>query len=150
MCIRWLINWSDSTKNARFYNKTYSGTWSFLSLRNSVLHFYMKISHSQHIQLTINTLCCLNYLNDSKENNIVWSLDICLIKSRRVKWGRCVARVEKTEIRTVLWWGNLNEREYLEDVGVDGNIKLKIKYTWRSWTLLMYSKMGTINRLWTR
>jgi len=45
----------------------------------------------------------------------------------------------------VLWWGNLNEREHLEDVGIDGRIKLKIKYTWRAWTLLMYSKMGTIN-----
>ena len=24
MCIRWLINWSDSTKNARWYNKIYN------------------------------------------------------------------------------------------------------------------------------
>jgi hypothetical protein len=42
---------------------------------------------------------------------------------------------------------NLNEREHLEDVGVDGKIKLKIKYTWRACTLLMYSKMRTIKRL---
>ena len=50
----------------------------------------------------------------------------------------------KTEIRTVFWWGNLKEREHLEDVGVDGRIKFKIKRTQRTWTLLMYSKMGTI------
>jgi hypothetical protein len=50
----------------------------------------------------------------------------------------------KAEIRSVLWWGNLNERENLEDVDVDGRIKLKIKYSWMAWTLLMYSKMGTI------
>jgi hypothetical protein len=45
----------------------------------------------------------------------------------------------------VLWWGNLNEREHLEDVGVDGRIKLKIKYTRKTWTLLMYSKMEAIS-----
>jgi hypothetical protein len=30
----------------------------------------------------------------------------------------------------MLCWGNQNEREHLEDVGVDERIKLNIKSTW--------------------
>jgi hypothetical protein len=47
----------------------------------------------------------------------------------------------------MLCWGNQNEREHLEVVGVDERIKLKIKSTWGALTQLMYSKMGTIKLL---
>ena len=36
-----------------------------------------------------------------------------------------MACVERREIRTEFWWGNLEEREHLEDLGLDGNIILK-------------------------
>jgi len=32
------------------------------------------------------------------------------------------------EVRTV-WWGNLRERDHLEDLGVDGRIILKYIFT---------------------
>jgi len=32
----------------------------------------------------------------------------------------------KGEAYTVFWWGNLREREHLEDPGVDGRIMLRL------------------------
>jgi hypothetical protein len=37
----------------------------------------------------------------------------------------------KEEVRTGLWRGNLREREYLEDPGVDGRIILR--WIFRKW-----------------
>jgi len=39
-------------------------------------------------------------------------------------WGR-------GEVHTGFWWGNLRERIYLEDLGVDGRIILK--WVFRKW-----------------
>jgi hypothetical protein len=45
--------------------------------------------------------------------NIVW-----VIKSRRMRWaGRVWGR---GEAYTGFWWGNLRERDHLEDHGIDG------------------------------
>lgn len=32
---------------------------------------------------------------------------------------------ERREIHEGFWWGNLNERDHLDDLGVDGNINLE-------------------------
>jgi hypothetical protein len=42
-----------------------------------------------------------------------------MIKSRRMRWARHVARRGKGEACTVFLWGNLRERDHLEDRGVD-------------------------------
>ena len=47
---------------------------------------------------------------------------------------------------TGFWWGNLREREHLEDPGVDGRIILRLIFRmWdaRSWTGLMWLRIGT-------
>jgi hypothetical protein len=35
------------------------------------------------------------------------------------------------------WWGNLTERDYLEDLGTDGI--LKKKQDWKAWTGLIWA-----------
>ena len=43
---------------------------------------------------------------------------IRVIKSRRMRWAGHVARMGREEVYTEFWWGNLKERERLEDAGV--------------------------------
>jgi hypothetical protein len=43
-----------------------------------------------------------------------------------------VAPVERGEVYTGFWWGNLRERDHLEDIGLHGRIILKwIFKKWR-------------------
>jgi len=42
------------------------------------------------------------------------------VKSRRIRWAGHVARMGRKEIRTVFWWRNVEEKDHLEDFGVDG------------------------------
>jgi hypothetical protein len=54
------------------------------------------------------------------------------------------ARTYGGEVHGGFWWGNLKEREYLEDLGVDGRIILKMifnKYE-GAWTGLIWLRTG--------
>jgi hypothetical protein len=42
-----------------------------------------------------------------------------------------VGRVARSEVYTVFWWGNLGERDHLEDPRVDGRIILR--WIFRKW-----------------
>ena len=53
------------------------------------------------------------------------------IKSIRMRWACYVARMGRIEVCTELSWGNLRERDHLEDSGVDGNIILR--WIFRKW-----------------
>jgi len=49
-----------------------------------------------------------------------------VIKSRRIRMGRAGSMYgEKAEVHTGFLWGNLRERDHLEDPGVDGRIILR-------------------------
>jgi hypothetical protein len=50
---------------------------------------------------------------------------IRVIKSRRIRWVGYVARTGRREVYTGLSWGNLRERDHLDDPGVDGRILLR-------------------------
>ena len=76
--------------------------------------------------------------------------NIRVTKSR--KWGgrgMCYIR-GRTEIHTKVWWGNLKDKESLEDVVVEGMIILKKfckKQDGRAWTGLIWFRRGTIGAL---
>jgi len=50
---------------------------------------------------------------------------VLFIKSRRMRLAGNVARVEMVEIYAECWWGNLRERNHLENPGVDERIILR-------------------------
>jgi hypothetical protein len=57
---------------------------------------------------------------------------IQVIKSRRRE--EHVAHTGVRKQHTGCWWGNLRERDHLEDLGIDGRIILKrifLKWDWR-------------------
>jgi len=44
---------------------------------------------------------------------------IGVIKSRRTRWVGHVARMGLTKILTGFWWGELRERDHLQDLGIE-------------------------------
>jgi len=54
-----------------------------------------------------------------------------LITLRKMRWAEHVARMGREEVFTGFWWGNLRERDHLEDLGVDGRIILR--WIFRKW-----------------
>jgi len=69
-----------------------------------------------------------------------------VIKSRRMRWAGHVERMGKGEVHTGFCWGNLREREYLEEASIDGRIILKWifrKWDWEAWTGLIWLRIGT-------
>jgi hypothetical protein len=60
-------------------------------------------------------------LNDlCSSPSIVW-----VIRSRRMSWAGHVARMGERVAYTGFWWGNLRERDHLEDPGVYRRIILR-------------------------
>ena len=50
------------------------------------------------------------------------------------------------EVHKGFWWGDLWERDHLEDQDVDGRMILKWifkKWGWESWTGLIWLRIGT-------
>jgi hypothetical protein len=55
------------------------------------------------------------------------------IKSRRMK-GTFSTYRRRVEVHTGFWWGNLRERDHLEDLSVDERIILKCLFKkWNGW-----------------
>jgi hypothetical protein len=46
---------------------------------------------------------------------------IRVIRSRRMRWAENVGKRRIGEMRTEFWWGNLRERDHLENPDVDGS-----------------------------
>ena len=66
-------------------------------------------------------------LHNEELNDLYSSLNtVRVIKSRRMRWARYVARMGTGELYTGIWSGNLGGRDHLEDPGVGGRIKLAL------------------------
>jgi hypothetical protein len=65
------------------------------------------------------------------DENFTFILEYMVIKSRKMRWARHVARMG--EGRGVYWvfWGNLRERDNWGNPGVDGRIILR--WLFRKW-----------------
>jgi hypothetical protein len=67
-----------------------------------------------------------------------FSLNIIrVIKSRRMRWVGHVARMGNRSAYRI-WWGDLLERDHLEDPGVEGTITIKWilkKWDGKAWTV---------------
>jgi hypothetical protein len=63
----------------------------------------------------------------NEELNELYSLPniVRVVKSRRMRWTRHVARMGEERGCTGCWWGNLRERGHWGDPGVDGRIILR-------------------------
>jgi hypothetical protein len=70
---------------------------------------------------------------------------VLVIRSKRMKWAGHVARFREREVYTGFWWGELGERENLEDSGVDGRMILRgifRKWDVRAWTGSSWLRIG--------
>jgi hypothetical protein len=82
-------------------------------------------------------------LNDlySSPNNVQ------VIKSRKMRWVGHVARMVGGKRRGYagFWWGNLRERDHLENPGINGCIILRWifrKWDVEAWTALIWLRIG--------
>jgi hypothetical protein len=63
---------------------------------------------------------CNEELNDLYSPSIIW-----VIKLRRMRWEGIWDEWGRGELYTGFWWGNLRERDHLEDSGIYKKIILK-------------------------
>jgi hypothetical protein len=71
-------------------------------------------------------------LHNEELNDLYSSPNIVrVIKSRRMRWAGHVAHMGKGEVHTSFWWGNVRERDHLEDPDVDG--RLILRWIFRNW-----------------
>jgi hypothetical protein len=69
-----------------------------------------------------------------------------VIKSRRTKWVGHIARTGERGDVYRFWWGNLREKDHLEDPDIDGRLLLRWifrKLDVRSWTGSSWLRIGT-------
>jgi len=48
-----------------------------------------------------------------------------------MRWAGHAARMRRVELHIWMWWGNLRDRDYFEDLGFDGRIILICSF--RKW-----------------
>jgi len=74
-------------------------------------------------------------LHNEELNDLYRSPNIVrVIKSRIMRWTVHVARMGE---KRGFWWGNLRERDHLEDPGVDGRIILRQNF--RMWDVVVWT-----------
>jgi len=88
-------------------------------------------------------------LHNEELNDLYCSPNIVrMIKSRKIRWTRHVARMGRGEVYTGFWLGYLRESDHLEEPGVDGRIMLRWifrKWDVGVWTGSSWLRIGTVS-----
>jgi len=64
-----------------------------------------------------------------------------------MRWAGHVARLGRVKVYTGFWWGNLRERDHLEDPDIYGRIILRWifrKWDVRTWTSSMWLRIRRV------
>ena len=74
---------------------------------------------------------------------------VLVIKTRRMRWAGHVENIGRGEVHRGFWWGNLSERDHLQDPGIERRLILLISkmalqdVVWRGeWTGLIWLRIG--------
>jgi hypothetical protein len=67
-----------------------------------------------------------------------------VVKSRRMRWARHVARMRRGEVCTGFWFGNPRERDHWRDPDVDGRIILR--WIFRKWEEVVGTEWSWLRR----
>ena len=126
-----IVNCSDVCAGCKVvtFNKC---SWFILSglsaIRNPAGPDGFGLTTTQYFALKLLFLILLQYIFIIKEQLYALSSSpnvIRLIKSRRMRWAENVARIEGTrEEHTGLLWGDVKERDHLEELDIEGRIIL--------------------------
>jgi hypothetical protein len=71
---------------------------------------------------------------------------IGVVKSRRMRWAEHMTHMEERRSATEFLWGDLRERDHLENPGLDGRIILRWifrKWDVGAWTRLIWLRIGS-------
>jgi len=70
-------------------------------------------------------------LHNEKLNDLYSLPNITQVIKSRLRWAGHVARMGRVEVYTGFWWGNLRERDHLEDPGIQESVMLR--WAFRKW-----------------
>jgi len=87
-------------------------------------------------------------------NDFYCSPNIVRVMKSRMRWAEHVASMRRGETYTGFRWGNLRERDHVEDPDVDGTITLRWifrKWNVGAWTGSIWLRIGAVGghlRMW--
>ena len=79
-------------------------------------------------------------LHNEELNDLYCSPNIVRVIKSRVRWARHVACMGRGEAYRGFWWGNMRERDHLDDPGVDEIDLQEVGYESMDWIKLVQDR----------